>query len=600
MFSNSPRRVLLAQMTILAVILFAAAWLRVESRNWDDGQNINVDELSISKIALKRVNIPPDASLSTLLNPQSSPINPRAEGALFVYGALPLYLVKTASSSIADMTGDTYFAGLGGLVQTGRVLSGLFDTLTALLVFCIGLRLWGAWPGLLAAAFYGLAVLPIQTGHFFISDPFMATFMTASLLCSVLFYQTQRTLFIALAGLSVGLAMACKLSAAPAILVPLAAVLLRTLFREPDRERKINWGHGTMLVSLASGGAFLGFFAGDPFAVLDAPTYLAQLGEQAQIQSGAIDEWFTRKYVGTWPILHLLGQMILIGIGPLVGLAGLAGAGVVGWRVRRERRWGEGLLLLGASVYFLTISLPEIKWVRYLVPVLPYLCLFATAFAIWVYESMVRRGQGQLQRAAVPGLLLLSALLGAVAVNAIFRSEHTQVKASRWIFDNVPPGARIGIEKTALEMPLALPGYAERRKEYTFVSMDPLADLPSQQAADTLRSQLREVDYLVLDATQAMETVPSLPWRYPVQIRYYDLLLSGQLGFSPAFHSTSYPRIGGLQIPDDGGWVDPSFMDSSHPPIWIMKKERDLSDAEWAALFADAVKQPSVASRRKP
>jgi hypothetical protein len=67
-----------------------------------------------------------------------------------------------------------------------------------------------------------------------------------------------------------------------------------------------------------------------------------------------------------------------------------------------------------------------------------------------------------------------------------------------------------------------------------------------------------------------------------------------------ALYSTSYPRIGNAEIADDGGWVDPSFMDSSHPPIWILKKDRNLSAAEWDAQFVSAVQQVSVPSRRKP
>ena len=41
------------------------------------------------------------------------------------------------------------------------------------------------------------------------------------------------------------------------------------------------------------------------------------------------------------------------------------------------------------------------------------------------------------------------------------------------------------------------------------------------------------------------------PWRYAVQIRYYDLLIRGRLGFAPIFTATSYPTLLGLHIPDD-------------------------------------------------
>jgi hypothetical protein len=149
-------------------------------------------------------------------------------------------------------------------------------------------------------------------------------------------------------------------------------------------------------------------------------------------------------------------------------------------------------------------------------------------------------------------------------------------------------------------MPLSLPGHPHPNKEFNLVSMDPLNDLPSQQASDTLFSQLSRAQYLIIDTTQAMRTVPHLPWRYPVQIRYYDLLNNGQLGFNLVLKSTSYPRLFGINFPDDGGLVDLSFMDSSHPPIYVFKKDRALTKADWSALFTDAVKQPSVASRYAP
>jgi hypothetical protein len=129
---------------------------------------------------------------------------------------------------------------------------------------------------------------------------------------------------------------------------------------------------------------------------------------------------------------------------------------------------------------------------------------------------------------------------------------------------------------------------------------DPLADQSSPAAAAVLRAWLNSVDYLIIDASQAARIAPHLPWRYPVQIRYYDLLFQGRLGFTPVYTATSYPSVLGLQLRDDVAWIDPSFIEFSHPPIWIFHKQRALSDAEWQALFADAIAQPAVPTRHAP
>ncbi len=591
----------LATWLALVVVLLMGAWLRVGSHNWDQGEQLNVDEYHITKLTVQRVQIPPGTSLSTLFDPQNSPMNPRADGTEYPYGTLPLYLGKAASTIALLVTGDQYFSSFNGTQQTGRVLSGLLDTLVALVVFLVGRRIWGTAVGLTAAAFYALAALPIQIGHFYISDGFMSAAMSVVLLCSVIYYQSGKVWTLGLAGLFSGLALACKLSSAPVLLLVVGAALGRWIIerRRPDASQgRLRL---PLLLGMTGAGIAVGLFAGDPFALLDAPTYLKQLNEQATIQAGANDQWFTRKYVGTWPVLYPWSQL-LIGVGPIVGLAGTAGVVWACGRLRWERRWEEGLLLLGGGAYFASVAFLEAKWVRYLLPVAPYLCLFAASFGLWLAGKLARNSSKILLplQLSILSILLVPALLEAVAVNAIYLGQHTQVKASRWIYDRVPAGSSVGLETTTQQMPLSIPGEPDPEKSYKLVSWDPLADKPGEETSATLRSELGQVGYLVIDATQAYRTVPHLPWRYPVQIRYYQLLFSGELGFDMAYASKSYPTIFGVQIPDDNGWVDASYMDSSHPPIYIFKKQRALSDAQWAALFANAVKQPSTATRRAP
>ena len=310
-----------ARWLALALILLVAGWLRVTHHDWDQDQRLVPDEYVVTQTTLDRANLPPGTTLAGLLDPRSSPINPRPPGVIYIYGALPYYITRVVTVAASGLTGDASFTGYDGTEQTGRVLAGLFDTLTTLLVFAIGLRLWGFGAGLLAAALYALAVLPIHLGHMYLSDPFMVCFMTAALLCGALYYQTRRPWAVLLAGLCAGLAMACKMSAASALVLPLAAIALA----RGGGSGKASWKCALGLAALSLGAAVVGLFVGDPFAVLDAPTYLAQLRDQLAIQSGADDRWFTRRYVGTWPVLYPWEQLALLGVGPLVGLAGTLG-----------------------------------------------------------------------------------------------------------------------------------------------------------------------------------------------------------------------------------------------------------------------------------
>lgn len=577
--------------TLLVLILVVAGALRLYGFDWGSGQHLHPDEIGITNAALQRVNWPSGASPGQLLDPTTSPLNPRSGGVAFPYGALPVYLSRAVASVVT--AGD-----YNGIWLTGRALAGLFDTGTMLLVFLVGMSLWDRWWGLLAATLYAFGVLPIQISHYFIPEPFMCFFMAAALLFSVLYYQKGRAWMILLAGVSCGLAMACKLSAAPALVLPFAALLLHEI--STKRDERVGIWRVVGLGALALVGALGGLFVGDPYGVLDASAYLSQVGYQASVQSGATDLWFTRRYIGTLPVIYPWWQMALLGVGPLVGVVGSVGAVVAAVRLWRQE-WVYGVLLSGALIYFASIAFLEAKWVRYLLPLVPYLCLFATLVVISVPGALgARESSRRWARYVVVGVLVGSAAVGAIALMSVYTREHTRVQASRWIYANVPPGGKIGVEINDGLLPLKLDAHQDPQGEYNVTQIRTLGDFPSEEASTYLRDSLRNIDYLVIGDIRATRTVPKMPWRYPVQKRFYDLLFEGKLGFSPVYTATSYPTFLGVVFPDDSDWVDASFIEYDHPPEQIFKKDRDLSDAEWDALFADAVKQPSVASRQAP
>ncbi len=587
---------------ILVIVLLIAAYLRVSGHNWDQGHFLHPDERFIVDTAIQHLLLPPDTTLGDLMDPNRSPLNLRGGGQAYSYGTLPLYAVKLVSVALYLITGDSFFPGHFGVTQTGRLLTALFDALTVLPLFGIGVRLWSVRIGLFCAGLYALSVLPIQIAHIFSSEPLMTLFATCVLLCSILVAQTGKRRYAALAGLSVGLAMACKLSAAPLLVLPMLGIAIFWWSSRNEGEASlapVRLRHIAALGLLPSLFALVGWFLADPYAVLDFNVYWQQVSFQLDIQRGLVDEVYTRKFVGTWPVLYPWLQLVLLGVNPLVGLVGTAGIGVVTWRVVWLRRWVEGLLLLGFVAYFLPIALSEARWVRYLLAAVPYLCLFAGALVVALLAAGSRRGWRLPAARAVGGILLASALLSAVAYTSIYRSEHVEVQASRWIYDNVPAGSKVGAIGDG-PLPLRIANHPLPGDAYDLSYFPLLDDKPSAEMADNLRKYLRSVDYLTVRGADVRSTVDPLPWRYPVQIRYFELLFSGKLGFKPVYSVTSYPRLLGLQIVDSMPPVDPNFIEYDHHPVWVLHKERQISRQEWQALFADAVKTPSVATRHAP
>jgi hypothetical protein len=266
----------------------------------------------------------------------------------------------------------------------------------------------------------------------------------------------------------------------------------------------------------------------------------------------------------------------------------------------RKRGGAEALLLVGAVTYFASIAFSEAKWVRYLLPLVPYLCLFATALAHQLMGYVAMKRANPLPGYILPILLVLSAVASTFAFRAIYGAETTRVQASRWIYANIPSAAHIAVEVNDGLMPRPLPQHTDPEKEYNLVWLRMLADFSTAEASTMLRDQLAQADYLVFSPVRPQRTVMQMPWRYPVQIRYYDLLLSGQLGFVPVYKAASYPTIFGIPLPDDNAWVDASFIEYDHPPITVFKKQRTLTAAEWSALFDGAARQPSIAVRHAP
>ena len=432
----------------LAAILLVAVALRLYGLDWDAGQHTHPDERWIAMVA-PTITWPKD--VADVLDPRRSTLNPLwvpdGQGGgnprNFAYGHLPLYLHSLVGHALGAVgkwlagRGPEYqglahefrtYGEYGAINVVGRALSVLADVGTIYLVSLLGRRIYDRRVALLGSALVALAVTHVQLAHFAAFDVVTTFFITLSVYGSVCVVQARGTgLWPTIwAGAAAGMAVASKFSAAPLVAVLVLAQLLRAARQVEEGARHpalavLNRAWASILLSLVV--AALAFFLTSPFAILDWRLYLKQIVEQGDMVRGTSDLPYTRQYRNTTPFLYQIAQQVRWGLGWPLGLTAFVGFGwtllqnlwflyaqaeasQLRWlgqepaaRFRRPR--AEELVLLGWAVpYFFLTGTFMVKFMRYMLPLLPLFILMGANLLVrvgeWANGQMGKWANGQM------------------------------------------------------------------------------------------------------------------------------------------------------------------------------------------------------------
>jgi len=145
----------------LLLILVVGAAFRFYNVNWDKGTyHIHPDERHTTMV-ITRIEWP--QSLGEYFDTSRSPLNPRNQDTVYFYGTLPLFLTKAVATQLdtcqamyAETLADPAeylathapFSSYDRVHLVGRVLSGLFDLGTVLLLFFLARPDGPEHPGL--------------------------------------------------------------------------------------------------------------------------------------------------------------------------------------------------------------------------------------------------------------------------------------------------------------------------------------------------------------------------------------------------------------------------------------------------------------------
>jgi YYY domain-containing protein len=585
----------------LAIVFLAALAVRLYGIDWDEGTDLHPDELFITKFVLSdRIRLDWPVDFARLLDPATSGLNPRSadpatgEFREFAYGALPLWVTDATGWVLSRLTG-TDWNSTERTYLVGRALSALFSALTILPVAALGVAAGGRAVGLLAATFAALAPMSIQLAHFFTTDSWLAFFVALSLLVAVTAARTGRVLHFALAGAAVGLAMATKgsvFSLAAPIVVAIAV----------DANRRLISGDGVAAMRAAAArtaacgvAAFVAFIVFEPYALLRPDVYLHSLRVQADIASGAFDVPFTRVYGGSVPLAYQVEQFVRWGYGPVAGILAAAGLVALGY-LGVARRSAPALILASwVAAYGGVILLSEVKFLRYLEPLAPVLAV-AAGLALYRLSAVSPPRWLGMPRQTVLAVALALSLAWTAAFVSIYAHENSRLAASRWIYAEIPPGSTLTAEYWDDALPRAL-GYALSPQMFGFqtVTMDLYRDLPPPEASAAIFEDISRADYVIQSSERVEAATRAMPWRYPVQGRYFAQLEQGALGFERVATFEWPPSIGKVAVDDRG--ADESFINYDHPRVSIYERTAAPSRQRYDAAMSWALQRPWTPAR---
>ena len=145
---------------------------------------------------------------------------------------------------------------------------------------------------------------------------------------------------------------------------------------------------------------------------------------------GIADYPYTRQYINTPAFLYQIQHTALWGMGLPLGIVAYSGLGFFLWRVARYRKGEELLVLAWVGPYFLITGSFLVKFLRYMLPLLPFFLIMGAAM-LYAFKDWLERKDPERRVLAsaiwygVTGLVIACSVLYTLAFSSIYSRDHS-------------------------------------------------------------------------------------------------------------------------------------------------------------------------------
>ncbi len=333
----------------------------------------------------------------------------------------------------ADAVARAYTRDPTSVFVVARVVAAVLGTIAVGFTYLAGSRFFNRTVGLLAAAIFGLAFLPIFYSHLALNDVPTLAPVGLSLYGIAGVMRRGRWRDYAIAGVGIGLASATKYTGGITLLCLLGAFL-------SDGAGGSLWSsvRRLALALLLALGAFL---VANPYAALDFSAFHSGVSQQASLAAG--QDPVKLGTTGSGIAYYLWTFTWGLGWGP--ALAAIGGSVLL----LARRRLGMALVLLPAPIAFIIFMGEQQRFFgRWLMPIFPIVAVLAAYGTVELIRGLTRGGRiaPWLAGAAATVLLLGQSVVAVVHNDAVLSRPDTRNLTRAWMVAHVPAGAKVVIE----------------------------------------------------------------------------------------------------------------------------------------------------------
>jgi YYY domain-containing protein len=603
-------RVLLLLPFIIAAV---ALGLRLQGIDWDGGSFYHPDERSIYLRAdtmystltesagwetKQNRDFPLDTpgfpGVGTFFDKDASPLNPH----WFPLGSIVIYILVAVRAFILEPLMDQ--VRLQDLASAGRTIAALADSGSVLLMYFLGRRLFGWRVGMLASVLTAFTVMNIQVTHFYRPESFVILLALGTFWWIFNVLERGRRRDHVYLGLLVGVTFAFRGSSAP-ILIPVLGTYAILLWREwkASGASPLSSVRAVLPIALAAGGIAIGTFAIlQPYAILDFHKYFGDLGWETGVARTAGSVPYTVQYVGTpRNLTYEITQSSVWALGLPLGILAWLGLAFTVLRSFFRQHLPELMLLAWVVPLILIIGTFEVKFLRYIAPVLPVMVLLGSRWIIAAYDWLKPRNllSARITLGAI-AFVVVATVWYALAFTSIYGQTHPGIQASEWMNENAERGAVVLTDNHWDE---GFPNMGPFR-----VTQLPMYEGDTFQKVNKVSALLAGSDYIMAYSNRPWGSIARLPERYEYSSRYYQALFDGSLGFELKQAFARYPSFAGVTFEHDPftratvtapeslpgieqsgltfnlGWADENVVDYDHPLALVWENVGGLSIGE--------------------